>query len=321
MEFYLGIDVSKLSFDVHLIGFQQHKHRKFTNNHSGFKQLSEWLKGSGVGSMHACMEATGRYWNDLAEYLCESGFSVSAINPARIKGFSQSLLSRLKTDKADAEVIALFCQALKPRLWKPPTLQSRELQEMVRHQAHIKETIQRESNRLQSGLRSESVIKLIQENILFLKAQLQQIERSLDELITSNRELKIQCDLLMSIPGVGKRTALSFLSEVVDLSNFSNTKQLVAYAGLAPSERSSGSSLHRPARISKIGNSRLRKSLYFPAMVAEVSNPVIAEFSNRLRSNGLRPMPRLIASMRKLLHIMFGVLKSRTPFMIDLSGR
>jgi len=111
-------------------------------------------------------------------------------------------------------------------------------------------------------------------------------------------------DLLLSIPGVGKRTALLFLSEVGDVINFNNTKQLVAYAGLAPFERSSGTSLRKPAHISKIGNPRLRKALYFPAMVADVSNPIVHahEFSRRLTLNGVTPMPRVIASMRKLLH-------------------
>ncbi|MDR3616745.1 MAG: IS110 family transposase [Candidatus Obscuribacterales bacterium] len=319
MEFYLGIDISKATFDVHLLGLTKGKHRKFSNSQLGFYQLSEWLTALGVGEVHACMEATGRYWDQLAEYLHAKTHRVSAINPARIKGFSQSLLSRLKTDKADAEVIALFCQALKPRLWTPPAAHIRELQELVRHQAHIKQTIQREKNRLQSGLRSETICRFIEGQIEFLSLQLTQVEKDIDVLVDSEQELKTQCELLLSIPGIGKRTAMSFLSEITNVNNFSSIKQLVAYAGLAPSARASGSSLHRPARISKIGNARLRKSLYFPAMVAEVSNPVVAEFSNRLKQNGIRPMPRVVASMRKLLHIMFGVLKSRTPFKLAVS--
>jgi transposase len=314
MEYYLGIDVSKNSFDAYLLSNQKPKHRSFANSASGFKQLTDWLQSRGADQVHACLEATGRYWDKLAEHLYHDGHRVSAVNPARIKGFCQSLLSRLKTDKADSEVIALFCQALKPRLWKPPAIHVRELQELTRHQSHIQQTIQRERNRLKSGILSASVIRLTEEHLAFLSVQLESLENDIDELIASHEELKSQCDLLVSIPGIGKRTALLFLGEVGDVTNFNNTKQLVAYAGLAPSERSSGSALRKPAHISKIGNPRLRKALYFPAMVAEVSNPIVSEFSRRLTLNGVRPMPRVIASMRKLLHIMFGVLKSKTSF-------
>jgi len=314
MEYYLGIDVSKANFDAYLLSNRKPKHRSFANSAVGFRQLTDWLRASGADHVHACLEATGRYWDKLAEHLYHDGHLVSAINPARIKGFCQSLLSRLKTDKADSEVIALFCQALKPRLWKPPAAHSRELQELVRHQSHLRQTIQREKNRLQSGVLSSSVICLTEEHLTFLDIQLAQLEKDIDVLLASHEDLKLQCDLLLSIPGVGKRTAISFLSEVGDVRNFSNTKQLVAYAGLAPSERSSGTSLRKPAHISKIGNPRLRKALYFPAMVAEMSNPIVSEFSRRLTVNGIKPMPRVIASMRKLLHIMFGVLKSQTSF-------
>ncbi len=314
MDYYLGIDISKASFDAYLIGPKKTKHRTFTNNAAGFNMLSDWLRSFEVDVVHACMEATGRYWEHLAEHLYQTGHQVSAINPARIKGFSQSLLSRLKTDKADAEIIALFCQALKPRLWKPLATHSRELQELVRHQSNIRQTMQREKNRLQFGITSASLIKVLEDHVQFLTSQLEELEQRIKELVASNQELSSQCVLLLSIPGVGLKTALSFLSEIGEVANFSSTKQLVAYAGLAPSEKSSGSSIRKHARISKIGNSRLRKALYFPAMVAEVSNPTIAEFSSRLKLSGLKPMPRIIASMRKLLHIMFGVLKNKTVF-------
>lgn len=112
----LGVDISKKTFDVALLINSKVKTKKFDNNSKGFFSLKEWLKDKEALTAHVCMEATGCYGTKLAQYLYDNNFKVSVVNPARIKGFSMSQLSRVKTDKADCQLIAQFCQAMQPDL-------------------------------------------------------------------------------------------------------------------------------------------------------------------------------------------------------------
>ncbi len=120
--------------------------------------------------------------------------------------------------------------------------------------------------------------------------------------------------MLCSIPGVGSRTAILFLAEVGDLRLFRSARQLAAYLGLNPRHWQSGTSVHRRSRMSKVGNALLRTALFFPAIVAKQHNPVIRTFCQRLTERGLVPMAVVGAAMRKLVHIMYGVVKGGQPF-------
>ncbi len=120
----LGIDISKAKFDVALIqGNAKIKSKVFANNPEGFAELQACLNIQGVTNLHSCMEATSTYGNALARFLVEAGYKVSIVNPSRPKAFGKSELSRTKTDRADAKVIARFCAALKPAPWTPPSLE------------------------------------------------------------------------------------------------------------------------------------------------------------------------------------------------------
>ena len=116
----LGIDVSKDTLDVALLHDEQLLHIQIENNDKGFKILSQWLHKHRVQTVHACMEATGTYFEAVAGYFYQSGQQVSVVNPRRIKAYGESLLTRNKTDKSDAQVIAAFCRAQDPALWSPP---------------------------------------------------------------------------------------------------------------------------------------------------------------------------------------------------------
>jgi transposase len=127
----LGIDISKKTFDAALLINTKIKTKKFSNNLKGYNLLIQWLQLKEIDAAHACMEATGGYEEALAQYLYDNKFKVSVVNPARIKGFAQSKLSRVKTDKADSELIAQFCQAMNPKLWQPIPLHIQELKQLV----------------------------------------------------------------------------------------------------------------------------------------------------------------------------------------------
>lgn len=132
----LGLDVSKLKFNACLVrAGGKLRHRAFSNDAAGFAQLSAWLTKNGAASAHACMEATGAYYEALATSLHEAGHAVSVVNPAAVKAYAQSRLSRTKTDRVDAALIAGFCAERRPPAWRPPAPELRELQALVRRRA------------------------------------------------------------------------------------------------------------------------------------------------------------------------------------------
>jgi len=310
---FLGIDISKKDFHVVLLKEERGlKPKKFTNDTAGFENLNKWLKKSGVEELHACMEATSIYGDALAKFLYEAGYQVSVVNPARIKGFAKSELLRTKTDSVDAALIARFCAAIKPSLWKPTPLEVKELQALLRRLESLTEMYQQEENRLETA--TETVAKLTRAHLDYIKQQQAEIKKMISDHFDQHPHLKQQRELLTSIPGIGEQTAAVLLAEVGRIEDYKNARQLAAYAGLTPCERSSGTSVRGKTRLSCTGNVRLRKALYMPAVVAMRCNPLLKAVSERLLGRGKVKMQVIGALMRKLVHLAFGILKSQKPF-------
>lgn len=310
----LGIDISKAKFDVALIkaGGDKVKNKVFANTAAGFEQLQQWLTSQDVTQLHGCMEATSTYGNALARFLFEIGYRVSIVNPSRTKAFGRSQLSRTKTDRTDAKTIARFCVALTPALWTPPPIEVEQLQALVHRLDNLKAMRQQEHNRLETA--DTIVVEAITSHIEFLNSQITATEALIREHFDQHPHLKAQRDLITSIPGIAEATAAAILAEIRDVSAFESADQLAAFAGLTPSEFSSGSSIHGKPRLSKIGNRNLRKVLYMPSLVARRYNPLIRNFCERLLARGKSKMAVIGAAMHKLLRQVFGVLKSGQPF-------
>jgi transposase len=311
----LGIDIAKLKFNICLI---QHsgklKHKVFPNTATGFEQLSKWLAKQGVEQLHACLEATGTYGEALALFLHEAGHRVSVINPAAVKAFAGSRLSRTKTDKVDAELIARFCQAQTPPAWTPLPAEVRELQALVRRLESLIEMRVGEENRLSSGINVDSVRHSVEELLAHLNEQIKRTEKLIREHINRHPRLQRQSQLLDSIPGIAETTAALLLSEITDINQYRSARQVAAYAGLVPRERQSGSSVRGHTRLSKIGNARLRRALYFPAITALRCSPFFQAWAKGLQKRGKCKMSVICAVMRKLVHLAYGVLKSGKEF-------
>ena len=308
----LGIDIAKSKFDCCLLLNSKFKHKVFKNNQEGFINLSSWLSKEGVSLVHACLEATGNYGHELAEFLYNVGHKVSMVNPAQIKGFAQSALSRTKTDKVDAKLIARFCQALQPGSWTPLAPETKQLQALVRRVDALQNMLNQENNRL--SVASSVTVKFIQKHITYLENDIKQTKKLIRDHINSHPNLKTKSDLLESIPGIGKATIAVLLGEIRCTEDFSSARKLAAFMGLVPRQFISGSSVRGKSRLCKTGNANLRKALYMPAIVAKQYNPVIEAFCERLKLAGKPPMVIIGAVMRKLVHIIFGVLKSGKPF-------
>jgi transposase len=184
----------------------------------------------------------------------------------------------------------------------------------VRRVEMLQEMAQQEVNRQQSGIHSPAVRASIEATLTFLRAEVAKTQRLIQEQLERSAEVKQHLLLLRSIPGVGSWTAARVRAEIDEVRSAVDARQLAAYAGLTPRERTSGSSVHRPPRLAKTGTSRLRRALYLPAIVAMRHNPAVRALAERLRARGKRPMVIVGAAMRQLLPLIYGVLKSGKPF-------
>jgi len=314
----LGIDVGKKFLDVFLM-FDEKKvlQHKFANSPKGFKLLAGWLASLRITQVHACLEATGVYGEAVAEFLYEKGHRVSVVNPLRIKSYANSDLQRNKTDSADARTIAAFCLVKDPGDWHPMPAEVKHLQELSRRLESLADMLGSENNRLESS--SPRVRPSVKRMIRTLEKEIENVRRLIKEHIDDHPDLKQQSDLLQSIPGVGEKTAQLLLSEI-EFSRFDSARSVAAQAGVTPGRRQSGTSINW-TRLSKIGNGRIRKALYFPAITAIKHNEIVRTFASRLSQNGKAPMQVICAAMRKLLHIAFGVLKNNQPFDPNLAFR
>lgn len=309
---FLGIDISKASFDVALLlPNDKINTKKFPNNKSGFKLLEVWLKLHNYENLHACMEATGIYGEPLANFLYYANYTVSVVNPMKIKGFGMSELSRTKTDRADSKLIARFCKAMNPSVWQPLNAKYKELQNLARRLEDLQNLLRQEKNHLEATL-SINVKQSIKTVIKFLEKQIEKVKQSIRDKIDQNPKLKDQKVLLETIPGIGEATVIQIIS-FINVNDFKNIKQLTAFIGLNPKHRQSGTSGSK-SKISKIGNSSLRRAFYLPAVVAKKYNPIVKIFCERLAAVGKPTMVIICAAMRKLVHIVYGVLKSGKAF-------
>lgn len=311
----LGIDIAKLKFNVCLFNPSgKFKHKVSPNTSAGFVQLLEWLAKQGVQRVHACMEATGTYGGALAPFLHQASHTVSVVNPAAIKALAQSRLSRTNTDRVDAELIARFCLAQEPSAWMPPPVGVQELQALVRRLESLIEMRVMEENRLSSGIAVDVVRESVEELLAHLNGQIKRTEKLIRDHINSHPGLKRQSELLDPSPGIAATTAALLLAEITDVNQYRTARQVAAYAGLVPRERQSGTSVRGRTRLSKIGNARLRRALYFPAVTALRCSPFFQTWAEGLQKRGKSKMSVICAVMRKLVHVAYGVLKSGKEF-------
>ncbi len=312
----LGIDVSKAKLDVAFLRDGKLKHRSFDNRASGFEQLLSWIDERGVERrrLHVCMEATGPYSEACAMHLSDAGLRVSVVNPARVKGFAQSELSRNKTDQADAALIARFCAAMRPEPWQAPTPELRKLRALIERLQALQDNAQQERNRL--AVCDSAIRENIEAHLNFLLDAIAKLERDIDDHVDRHPDLRDRAKLLSSIDGIGALTASKVLAYAGHVDRFESAKAFSAFIGVAPRQRRSGTTLQR-TMMGKGGSNALRHALYMPAMVALRFNKTVAALGERLAARGLAKKAIIGAAMHKLAHLIYGVLKTGQPFRTD----
>jgi transposase len=305
----IGIDVSKRKFDVALLEGDKVRRKVFGYDADSARALSTWLSGRRIAlaDCHVCMEATSTYYERLAEGLHTLGATVSVVNPLQIKRFGESLMVRQKTDSSDALVIARYCRDQGPPAWQPPAPEVRELQSLVARLESLIGMRTQELNRQHEAhaMAQESITRML----ALLDAEIQRVEQLITDHIDHHPGLRTQQQKLCSIPGVGPRLSTYFLAWL-PFERMAGARQAAAFVGVTPRHHESGSSVHGKARIAKIGHRRLRRMLFMPALSAMRCNEAIRQLVRRLEAAGKPRMVIVGAVMRKLVHLMFGVLQS-----------
>mgnify|MGYP002760290505 CR=1 FL=1 len=316
----LGIDVGKSALELALSnGEGPIAKTSVSNDSEGHEHLLSWLheQEANPEETFVCMEASGGFEKAIASFLYEKGYGVSVVNPRRIKGYAKSQLQRTKTDPADAALIARFGDRENPRPWEPPEAAQSRLQELTRARQALQKEKTRTQNRLDEA--SDEAVRRTYEDLLEeIDGKIEVLEEEIQKQIEDNQQLRDRCQLLETIPGVGLQTAAIVISELGSADRFDSARQAAAYAGLVPSHRESGTSVRGAPRMSKVGNGRLRRAMYFPAMSALRFNPAVKALGDRLEERGKESMVIIGAAMRKLLHICYGVLKTGRTFDLSL---
>lgn len=312
--FYLGIDVAKEKLDCALLDASTNKIKSkvVLNNAAGFGKLREWLTKQKAELPHVVMEPTGVYHEAAAFFLSDAGLTISFVNPAQLRKFAQGIGVRTKTDKADSEVLARYGNTQKPDAWVPPSASARMLKALLARRDAVADDLQREKNRQEKLVATETpplVLQSVEASIKFLTDELKRLQKSIDDLIDKDPDLRGKKELLETIPGVGRRVS-DHITALLAGRNFERAEQLAAYLGLVPVQWESGSSVRGRPRMSKAGPAHLRKLLYMPALVAARRNPHIKALYIRLIAKGKSKMAAIGAAMRKLAHLCFGVVKT-----------
>lgn len=311
----VGIDVSAKEL---VVTSDRSRDARFDNDPAGHKKLVRFLTKGGR-SAQVVIEATGVYSLDLALALHRAPrIEVMVANPRAVANFAKAYLQRSKTDPLDAEVLLEFARRMPFTAWVPPEPEHLDLRGISRRIAALVKTLQQEKNRLHAASQSTEMTSLVRRdvevNIRHLERRIEHLRDQALTLIGQHGALLQAFELLVSIKGIAEASAISILGEIVVLPADMTVRQWVAHAGLDPRHVQSGSSIHKPARISKAGNKYLRAALYMPALVAIQHEPNVAAFYDKLVASGKTKMQANIAVMRKLLHAIFGMLKHGANF-------
>ncbi len=318
MGAYLGLDVSKAELAANLIFEDDRTARSsFKNSPAGHKKLCRWLgKHAPLSDVHAVLEATNVYWEAPSHALFEQGVKLSVVKPARVKFFARSQLRRSKTDQLDAEIIAQFAMTMKPMPWQPPDEELQQLKLLLREREDLVKSRTQERNRLHvhhhRTTLPKALVSLARQCLRLLDKQVKYLENSIRELLEASGQA-VNLMLLLSIPGIGLITASTLIAETCGLAVFAHPKQLAAYVGIAPAPFESGAFAGK-ARISKMGNPRLRRMLYLAAISAMNTESPLRDFYQRLLTKGKPKKVALIAVARKLLTLAFTLVKTQQPY-------
>ncbi|MBL0163939.1 MAG: IS110 family transposase [Xanthomonadales bacterium] len=313
-----------LALDVgakrHAFAWELKNHREVGEIANDLTTLRPFLKGliAHAGSVRLLVEATGIYYLDLALLADQLGIEVSVINPKAGHNFAKALSQRNKTDRLDAEMLLEFLKRMPFQAWQAPSLARLELRHYGRHLVQLTEestAIRNRLHALSSTHASPAYLKAdLKRAITSLQTRIERIRTRALTLIRADAWIQERFEAVITVIGVADVSAVSLLSELLVLPPSLSARACASHAGLDPLIFESGTSVHKPARISRHGNKYLRRALFYPAMAAGLHDPRAAEFKARLLSKGKKKMQANVAIMRKMLTAIWAIIKNPQPY-------
>jgi len=304
-QLHVGIDVSKGTLDVAVAPTGQQW--RVSNTEEGLGPLVKRLQG--LSPALVVLEATGSLEVPVAAALGAAGLPVAVVNPRQVRDFARATGKLAKTDKLDAQVLALFAERVRPVPRPLPEPQTQELTALLARRRQIVAMLVTEQNRLDRAL--PRVRPGIQEHIAWLAGKLGELNDGMGKLLRESPLWREREDLLRGVPGIGPTVAATLLAELPELGTL-DRRQAAALVGVAPLNRDSGTL--RGRRTVWGGRATVRAALYMAALVATRFNPVIRPFYQRLLAAGKPKKVALTACMHKLLTILNAMLKHRSPW-------
>jgi transposase len=304
-ETYVGIDVSKDRLDVVALGEKQEK--QVDNTFQGIAQLVEWM--TELQPELIVVEATGGYQRAVVEALFRAGLAVAVVNPTRVRQFARACGLLAKTDKLDAQVLAVFGQRVQPRCYESKSEAEKQLRALLVRRKQVEEMLKAEQNRLRTV--SPSLRGSVERSIVFLKEEKKTLDAQIQQFLAEQEAWQEQTEILKSAPGVGMVTTATLLAELPELGKM-DRKRIAALVGVAPMNYDSGKK--RGYRKTKGGRTNVRSVLYMSTLVATRYNPLIQAQYQQLLKRGKEKKVALTACMRKFLTILNAMMRDQQPF-------
>ena len=303
---FAGIDVSKDRLDVHLRPSGQSF--AVPRDGPGLEQLVTRLRGA--APLLVVLEATGGFELTAAAAIAGAGLPLAVVNPRQVRDFARAAGRLAKTDRLDAEAIALFAERIRPRPRPVPDAQAQALAELVARRRQIVEMIGMEGNR-RRGARTPGVARTIAATLKVLEAQLAEIDRGIDGAVRGSPAWRAADDLLQSVPGIGAVASRTLIAEMPELGRL-DRREAAALIGLAPINHDSGRM--RGHRAIAGGRASVRKVLFMATLAATRWNPAIRSHFHQLTARGRPKKVALVACMRKLLGILNAIVRTQQPW-------
>jgi transposase len=302
---YVGIDVSKSRLDVAVLGERQET--QVENSREGIARLVEQMED--LQPELIVVEATGGYQRAVVEALFWAGLAVAVVNPARVRQFARACGLLAKTDKLDAQVLAVFGERVQPRRYESKSEAGKQLSALLVRRRQLDEMLKAEQNRLRTT--SASLKSSVKRMIACLKQEKKLLDEQVQQCVAKQEAWQEQREILQSAPGVGKVTTATLLAELPELGKM-DRKKIAALVGVAPMNYDSGKK--RGYRKTKGGRGEVRSVLYMATLVATRRNPLIQAQYQQLLKRGKLKKVALIACMRKFLTVLNAMLRDRQPF-------
>jgi len=302
---YVGIDVSKDRLDVMVLG--EERGWQVDNTQAGIAKLVQQMQE--LQPELIVVEATGGYQRCVVESLFQAGLCVAVVNPTRVRQFARACGLLAKTDKLDAQVLAVFGQRVQPRHYEGKTEAEKQLSALLVRRKQVEEMLKAEQNRLRTI--SPALRGSVERMIAILKEEKKRLDEQIQDAMREQKAWQEQTEILSSAPGVGPVTTATLLAELPELGKM-DRKKIAALVGVAPMNYDSGKK--RGYRKTKGGRTDVRSVLYMSTLVATRYNPVIQAQYQHLLKRGKEKKVALTACMRKFLTILNAMMRDQQPF-------